>query len=142
MAVYTKLTTEDIKTILSSYNIGNLVGFSEIITGVENTNYCITTNIGKYILTIFEKRTNTKDIPFYLDLMNFLKDKLFPCPQIYRNKNNSPTFSYKTKIGVIISFLDGKNTAENLSEKKGDEKNLLKNQKNHYYILYISEARI
>lgn len=111
MAVYTKLDTENFNIILSQYDIGELINFAAISEGVENTNYSLETSKGRFVLTIFEKRVQKQDLPFYLNLINYLEKKQFPCPQIYRTKNNSLTFSHKTKLGIVISFLDG-STAE------------------------------
>ena len=107
MAVYTKLDTENFKIILSQYDIGDLIKFSAISEGVENTNYFLETTKGKFILTIFEKRVNKKDLPFYLNLMNYLEEKQFSCPKIFKTKNNALIFNHKTKAGVITSFLEG-----------------------------------
>ena len=66
MAVYTKLEKKDIDIILEDYSIGNLEKFDPIEEGVENTNYKILVNKKKYILTIYEKRVDKKDLPFFL----------------------------------------------------------------------------
>ena len=67
MAIYTKLDKEKINSILSNYNLGNLKKFEGIKEGIENTNYSIETDKGKYILTIYEKRVNKDDLPFFLN---------------------------------------------------------------------------
>ena len=113
MAVYTKLSNNDINSILHNYKIGSLDNAAEISAGVENTNYLLTTTTGKYILTIFEKRVNRKDLPFFIDLMNFLAQNSFPSPKILAN-HKSYIFNFKAKTGVIISFLTG-DIAENVT---------------------------
>ena len=117
MAVHTKLNTDNFKIILSQYNIGDLVNFTPISEGIENTNYFIETTQDKFVLTIFEKRVNKKDLPFYLNLMCFLAENSIPCPKISPNKNNSLTFQHNGKIGTIISFLKGKMTLD-INEKQ------------------------
>ena len=72
MAVYTKLTEKEIQSIINDYPIGDLVQFKGIQEGIENTNYFIKTKKGKFILTIFENRVNSQDIPFFINLMKFL----------------------------------------------------------------------
>ena len=62
MAVYTKLEIDQIKNILLNYKLGKLKKFEGIKEGVENTNYFIETEKGKYILTIYEKRFNQRII--------------------------------------------------------------------------------
>ena len=75
MAVYTKLDKEDIEEILSNYSIGELKSFEEIQEGIENTNYYLSVEKKKYILTIYEKRVNPKDLPFFSELMTGLDKK-------------------------------------------------------------------
>ena len=65
MAVHTRLSKKDILDLLSVYKIGNLVNFSGIKEGIENTNYKITTTKNSYVLTIFEERVNGKHLPFF-----------------------------------------------------------------------------
>ena len=67
MAVYTHLSHEEINKFLVEYKIGHLLNFSEIAEGVENSNFLITTSIDKYILTLYEKRVNPNDLPFFLN---------------------------------------------------------------------------
>ena len=113
MAVYTKLTHTDIENILQNYDIGQLIEYQEIITGVENSNFLLKTDQTQAILTIFEQRTKNEDLPFFFNLMNHLAKKSFPCPQIYNYKNNNLNFNFYLKSGVmkkgaIASFLIGK----------------------------------
>ena len=77
MAVYTKLDKEEIKNILSNYKLGKLKKFEGIKEGIENTNYSIETEKGKYILTIYEKRVNKNDLPFFSKLMLELSKKFY-----------------------------------------------------------------
>ena len=65
MAVHTRLLKRDISDILSVYRIGNLLNFSGIQEGIENTNYKIKTTKNYYILTIFEERVNKKTFHFF-----------------------------------------------------------------------------
>ena len=77
MAIYTKLDKEKINSILSNYKLGNIKKFEGIKEGIENTNYSIETEKGKYILTIYEKRVNKSDLPFFSELMLGLSKKNF-----------------------------------------------------------------
>ena len=65
MAVYTKYNQDEIDEILSSYDLGKLETFKGIEEGIENTNYFISTKNKKYILTVYEKRVKSKDLPFF-----------------------------------------------------------------------------
>ena len=107
MAVFTKLKKIEIEQFLSSYNIGKLERYNEILEGIENTNYKIVCNGKPYILTIFEKRVNEKDIPFFINLKLFLNDNNFKCPNPIKNKNNLIINKLRNKNAVIVSFIEG-----------------------------------
>ena len=72
MAVFTKVSKEDIENFIKNYSIGNLISFEGIVEGIENTNYKITTSNHHYILTIFEKRVNPEELPFFMSLQKEL----------------------------------------------------------------------
>ena len=108
MAVYTKLSKNNIEEILSGYNLGNLDSFRGIVEGVENTNYFLTVNKAKFILTIYEKRVKSEDLPFFSDLMSLLNKANFKCPTPIKNKQNKTLIDYKGKKIMIVSFLEGK----------------------------------
>ena len=108
MAVYTKLSKEDIIFILSDYQIGNLIEFQGIQDGIENTNYFIKTKKGKFILTIFENRVNSQDIPFFINLMKFLNQNNFISPEPLENKEGKILNKFKTKKFILVNFLEGK----------------------------------
>ena len=65
MAVYTKFTKKNIEEILLNYNLGKLNKFKGIEEGIENTNYFLSVNNNKYILTVYEKRVKPQDLPFF-----------------------------------------------------------------------------
>ena len=108
MAVYTKLKEQDINNILSNYSIGKLKSFKEIQEGIENTNYYLLVEEKKYILTIYEKRVNPKDLPFFSDLMTGLNHRNFKCPVPIINNHNKTISDYNGKKLMIVSFLEGK----------------------------------
>ena len=108
MAVYTKLKEEDINNILSNYSIGKLKSFKGIQEGIENTNYYLLVEEKKYILTIYEKRVNPEDLPFFSKLMTGLDNKDYKCPVPIINNENVTISEYKGKKLMIVSFLEGK----------------------------------
>ena len=114
MAVYTKLEKGEIDNILSNYKLGKLKRFEGIKEGIENTNYSIETEKGKYILTIYEKRVKETDLPFFSNLMFELSKNGFMCPKPISNKDNNYTSDINNKKFMIVSFLDGKSKS-NLS---------------------------
>ena len=87
MAVYTKLSEENLKDILSNYNLGKLDSFKGIEEGIENTNYFLSVDKKKYILTVYEKRVETKDLPFFSELITTLNKSNFKCPVPITNNN-------------------------------------------------------
>ena len=107
MAVYTNLSENNLKDFFSKYNLGKLVNYKGIQEGIENTNYLIQTDKGKFILTVYEKRVREKDLPFFMGLMKNLFDENFPCPKPIINKNGSYITEVAKKKAAVISFLDG-----------------------------------
>ena len=114
MAVYTKLSDNTLKEFFYKYNLGKLLTYQEIKEGIENTNYFIQTQKGKFILTLYEKRIEEKDLPFFISLMRNLFDKNFPSPEPIINKNGSYISEVSGKKSAVVSFLDGE-SKKNLS---------------------------
>ena len=110
MAVYTIINKQLLESFLENYGLGKLIGFEGIREGVENTNYKLTMSSGIYILTIFEKRINEKDLPFFIQLTKKLYEKKFLCPKPISNKKNIYINKIKNKSCVINTFLKGKQT--------------------------------
>ena len=114
MAVYTKFNREKIEKILSHYNLGTLDQFKGIEEGIENTNYFLSVDKKKFILTIYEKRVKSEDLPFFSDLMSSLNKSNFKCPSPLINKKNNTITDFEGKKLMIVSFLEGK-AKKNLS---------------------------
>ena len=108
MAVYTNLNEHQIKVFLELYDIGKLISFSEIREGIENSNFYIKTSNGNFILTIFEKRVDIKDIPFFIQIMVHLNNKGYYCPKPICDKNNIFLQELRGKPAIIVNFLEGK----------------------------------
>ncbi len=108
MAVYTNLNENEIKDFLKEYNIGELISFSGITEGIENSNFHIKTTNGNFILTIFEKRVDVKDIPFFINIMLHLNKKGYNCPKPISDKNNNFLQKLHEKPTIIVNFLEGK----------------------------------
>ena len=107
MAVYTKLTSQDISDFLENYNIGKLTSFKEVIDGIDNSNFIIQTDQEKFILTIFEQRINKDDLPFFINLKDHLSKKGVCCPKPIKNKVGSLINYLKNKPALIVTFLSG-----------------------------------
>ena len=114
MAVYTKLNQNKIEEILSNYNLGKLNQFKGIEEGIENSNYFLSVENKKFILTVYEKRVKSEDLPFFSNLMSSLNKSNFKCPAPILNKQNKTITDYEGKKLMIVSFLEGK-AKKNLS---------------------------
>jgi len=107
MAVYTKLPREKLNEFFLKYNLGKFLNYKEIKEGIENTNYFIQTDKGKFILTLYEKRVEEKDLPFFIGLMKNLYEKNFPSPEPIINKNGNYISEIVGKKAAVVSFLNG-----------------------------------
>ena len=107
MAVYTKLSENNLKDFFSKYNLGKLLKFQGIQEGIENSNYFVKTDSGKFILTIYEKRVEEKDLPFFMGLMKNIFNENFPSPEPIINKNGNYITEIFGKKAAVVSFLEG-----------------------------------
>ncbi len=112
MAIFTKINSQDILNIEKNFNIGKIDNFTGIKKGIENTNYLIKTKNKKYILTIFEKRVQTKNLPFFMNLMSGLSKLKIKCPKPLKNKKGVYLFKIKNKFGCLVTFLKGTDKSE------------------------------
>ena len=107
MAVYTKLSENNLKDFFSKYNLGKLLKFRGIQEGIENSNYFVKTDSGKFILTVYEKRVEEKDLPFFMGLMKNIFNENFPSPEPIINKNGNYITEIFGKKAAVVSFLEG-----------------------------------
>ena len=117
MAVYTKLEHQEVRQFLEQYNINNFKDYKGITEGVENTNYLIKTSEQDYILTIYEKRVNENDLPFFIKLLSYLSENKFPCPKPIANKNNEKINRIKNKNAALVTFINGQSKNKITSEE-------------------------
>ena len=112
MAIYTKISKKDVVSIERKFNLGKITSFKGIKKGIENTNYLIRTKNKKYILTIFEKRVQKKDLPFFMSLMDKLNNHNINCPKPQKSKTGNYLISIKNKPASIVSFVEGKDKSK------------------------------
>lgn len=110
MAVYTDISAAELEAFLNQYSIGELQSFRGIAEGVENSNFLVTTAKDKYILTLYEKRVRSEDLPFFLYLMEHLAAHHLPCPIPVHDKKGEAIQQLKGKNALVVSFLTGKAT--------------------------------
>ena len=81
MAVYTEVSDDALDAFLAEYDIGSAVAFRGIAEGVENSNFSLRTSQADFILTLYEKRVDPDDLPWFLGLMEHLASRGIVCPQ-------------------------------------------------------------
>lgn len=108
MAVFTTLSRTQIESVISSYNCGELLDFSGIEEGSENTNYICETTIGKYVLTLFEARSNPAHIQPQITFIKNLYKGDVPVPSILLNENKNVLHEVEGKGAILQTFLFGK----------------------------------
>ena len=107
MAVYTEVSDEELTRFLTRYDIGALVAYKGIAEGVENSNFLLNTDDGRYILTLYEKRVKRQDLPFFLGLMEHLAQRGLHCPLPVHDTGGALFQELAGRPAAIVSFLDG-----------------------------------
>ena len=106
MAVFTALSRADVDAFLTLFSLGELVDLRGIHTGIENTNYFVTTDRGRYVLTVFE-RLSEKQLPFYLQLMRHLARKGLPVPEPQPTRSGALLAGLRGKPAALVTRLRG-----------------------------------
>jgi len=107
MAVYTDVSDEELEAFIESYAIGALTSFKGIAEGVENSNYLVHTEAGPYILTLYEKRVQPEDLPYFLALMEHLAARGISCPLPVHDREGRTLKELAGRPAALISFLEG-----------------------------------
>ncbi|HET8611647.1 MAG TPA: homoserine kinase [Sphingomonas sp.] len=107
MAVYTQVSAEAMAALLARYDAGALVSAKGIAEGVENSNYLIETTAGRFILTLYEKRVDAGDLPFFLALLDHLADRVLPVPRAIRDRAGAQLQTVCGRPACLIEFLPG-----------------------------------
>ncbi|KZK94118.1 MULTISPECIES: homoserine kinase [unclassified Pseudovibrio] len=107
MAVYTDVSDEELGAFIDRFNIGNLLSYKGIAEGVENSNYLVHTETGYYILTLYEKRVNPDDLPFFLGLMQHLASNGLNCPTPLIDRDDQMLGELAGRPAAMVTFLDG-----------------------------------
>src|SRR5262245_29272846 len=107
MAVYTDISEIELGAFLKNYEIGDLLSYKGIAEGVENSNFLLHASSGSYILTLYEKRVNRDDLPFFVNLMQHLQGKGINCPLPVKQKNGTAIGELAGRPAAIVTFLEG-----------------------------------
>ncbi|MFT6558804.1 homoserine kinase [Sneathiella sp.] len=108
MAVYTDISDDDLDLIAGNYPIGEILSCKGIAEGVENSNFLLHSETGHFILTIYEKRVNEEDLPFFLGLMEHLADHGYVSPRPVKTKSGESLSRVAGKPAALIEFLEGR----------------------------------
>jgi homoserine kinase type II len=107
MAVYTEIADDELACFIASYDIGSVLSLKGIAEGVENSNYLLVTETGPHILTLYEKRVDPNDLPFFIGLMEHLAKRGIICPQPVRNREGQALGTLAGRPAAIVTFLPG-----------------------------------
>ena len=107
MAVYTEVSDDALAAFLLEYDIGAMVAFRGIAEGVENSNFSLRTTAGDFILTLYEKRVDVAELPWFLGLMEHLAARDLVCPQPVRARDGQALRSLCGRAAAITTFLPG-----------------------------------
>jgi homoserine kinase type II len=107
MAVYTDITETELADFLTHYPVGTLLSYKGIAEGSENTNYLLHTSEGSFFLTLYEKRVDPADLPFFLGLMDHLARKGISCPLPVARHDGGVTGTIANRPAALITFLEG-----------------------------------
>jgi homoserine kinase type II len=112
MAVYTHLGAEDLARLIAQYNVGELVSAKGIAEGVSNSNWLVETTGrdsggARFILTLYERRIDYADLPYFLDLLDHLAAKGCPVPRTMHDRDGASFRMVEGKAAALIEFLPG-----------------------------------
>jgi homoserine kinase type II len=107
MAVYTEVSDEALTGFLTDYDIGTAVAFRGIAEGVENSNFSLRTTAGDFILTLYEKRVDPQELPWFLGLIEHLSQRGLECPQPVRGRDGEALRQLAGRHAAITTFLPG-----------------------------------
>ena len=107
MAVYTDVAEGELQAFLRNYPVGELLSYKGIAEGVENSNFLLHTSSGAYILTLYEKRVNRDDLPFFIGLMQHLNAKGINCPLPVQRNDGHIIGELAGRPAAVVTFLEG-----------------------------------
>ncbi|HVK54359.1 MAG TPA: homoserine kinase [Burkholderiales bacterium] len=107
MSVFTPVTEDQAHAWLKNYTLGHLTKLEGITSGIENSNFFLSTNHGEYVLTLFEK-LSLEELPFYIDLMSHLAHRGIPCPLPIERIDGRRLDLLNDKPALIVTKLTGK----------------------------------
>ena len=106
MAVFTAVTLDDLIQWMDQFPLGQPLALQGIASGIENSNFFLTTERGEFVLTVFEN-LGFEQLPFYLHLMRHLAERGIPVPAPVANDQGELVVALRGKPASIVSKLEG-----------------------------------
>src|SRR6478672_6471756 len=106
MSVYTTVSSEELDAWLARYALGALVELASIAAGIENTNYFVTTERGRFVLTLYE-RLPANELPFYLNLMAHLARSGVEVPAPVHDRTGTLFSHLNGRPAGLVTRMDG-----------------------------------
>ena len=107
MAVHTPVSKTELDDFIKLYDLGSPTAFEGIKDGIENSNFHVFTTQGRFVLTLFERRTPEQDLPFFMNFMKHLRTQGIPCPMPVNRKDGAVLGRLCNKPAVMLEFMPG-----------------------------------
>mgnify|MGYP005993818217 FL=1 len=107
MSVYTDLSANDISIYLKQFSLGEYHSRQGVSAGVENTNSLVDTTAGRFILTLYEKRVEGGDLPYFMALLDHLAARGNPVPPAIKDRDGTAIQTLDGRPACLIKFLSG-----------------------------------
>jgi homoserine kinase type II len=107
MAVYTDISDAELEAFLAAYDLGAPTALKGVAEGVENSNFLLETDRGRFFLTIYERRVRRDELPFFLGFMQHLAQAGYPSATPIADREGRLLGEIRGKPAAIVSFLSG-----------------------------------
>ena len=107
MAVYTDISDAELEAFLEDFDLGRPLAFKGVAEGVENSNFMLETEAGRFFLTVYERRVDADDLPFFLGLLRWLGDHGFPGAVPVADRDGRTLKTLRGKPAALVTFLSG-----------------------------------
>lgn len=107
MAVYTDIDEGELAALLEGYDLGAPVSLEGVTQGVENSNFRLETEAGRFFLTVYERRVREADLPYFLELMRHVAQRGFPCPVPVPDRRGRLLARVRGKPAAIVTLATG-----------------------------------
>ncbi len=112
MAVYTAVPAEALERFLQRYETGALLSAKGIAEGVSNSNFLVETDTARFVLTLYERRIDVAELPFFIALMEHLAERDIPVPRPIRDKQGQALQTLEGKAACLVQYLPGVSLTE------------------------------